>query len=274
MPSYLALDVGGTTTEAGLVSADGQVLASNPVPSHAGGTRDQVLADIKAALEPYASEEVIGLGAGFPSFGDYERGVLDSDLSGFPSMDGFALRQYLEDEYGVPAKLVADPNLLAYGLLRFGEGREHHTFGAIGLGTGTAIGIVRDGQVLTGPKGFPEPVMRFYTGWGWPSAWGHSGFHFADHYGADAETVAGRARAGDDDAIAAWGSVGDALAKTLVRLANDTDVHVFVIGGGLANSYDLFEPSLESGVGNHGITVMKTALGKPALLGGAALFMD
>ena len=274
MPRYLALDVGGTKVEAGVVTADGQVLASNLVPSHAGGTRDQLLADIRAALEPYADEDVVGLGAGFPSFGDYERGILDSELSGFPSMHGFALRQYLEDEYGVPARLVADPNLLAFGILRFGEGREHPTFGAIGLGTGTAIGIVRGGQVLTGPKGFPDPVMRFYTVWGWPPAWGHSGFHFADHYGADAKTVAGRALAGNDDAFVTWNSVGAALAKTLVRLASDADVDLFVIAGGLANAYELFEPSLKSGTSDHGITVMKTALNKPALLGAAALFMD
>ena len=209
-------------------------------------------------MEPYADEDVVGLGAGFPSFGDYERGILDSELSGFPSMHGFALRQYLEDEYGVPARLVADPNLLAFGILRFGEGREHPTFGAIGLGTGTAIGIVRGGQVLTGPKGFPDPVMRFYTVWGWPPAWGHSGFHFADHYGADAKTVAGRALAGNDDAFVTWNSVGAALAKTLVRLASDADVDLFVIAGGLANAYELFEPSLKSGTSDHGITVMKT----------------
>ena len=124
MPRYLALDVGGTKVEADVVTAGGDVLASNLVPSHAGATRDQLLADIRAALEPYADKKLVGLGAGFPSFGDYERGILDSELSGFPSMHGFALRQYLEDEYGVPARLVADPNLLAHGILRFGEGRD------------------------------------------------------------------------------------------------------------------------------------------------------
>ena len=163
---YLGLDVGGTNIKAGLVTRSGIVLSADTVASHAGSTREQVLADIDLALSPFHSKSVIGLGAGFPSFGDYERGVLDSELSAYPSMHRFPLRHHLENTYGIPAKLVPDTNLLAYGLLRFGEGRRFDSFMAIGLGTGTAVSLVRCGEVLTGPRGFPAAIMRFYTGLG------------------------------------------------------------------------------------------------------------
>ena len=182
---HLGLDVGGTTTKAGVVTSAGDVLALNVVESHGGGARAQVLADIRAALDPFANEPADGIGAGFPSFGDFERGVLDSRLSGmFPSMHGFPLRQHLEDTFGLPAKVVSDASLFTHGILRFGEGRRLSNFIAIGLGTGPAIGLVRAGQVLTGPRGFPDVALRFYTEYGWPAAWRHSGYHFADHYGA------------------------------------------------------------------------------------------
>ena len=143
-----------------MITASGKVLAVNAVESHIGGSRDQVLADIDTALEPFREESVAGLGIGFPSFGDYDRGVLDTELSGYPSMHGFPLRQHLENAFGLPTKMVPDANLFAHGILRFGEGRRFGSFMAIALGTGTAIGLVRDGEVLTGPRGFPEPTMR------------------------------------------------------------------------------------------------------------------
>ena len=208
---YLGLDVGGSGVKAGLIADSGQVIAANTVKSHASGTREQVLADIDRALGPFRDRSVLDPGAGFPSFGDYERGVLDSKQSAYPSLHCFPLRQHLEDTYGVPTKLVTDANLLAYGMLRFGEGRCLDGFLAIGLGTGTAVGLVRHGKMLTGPRGFPDAIMRFYTEWGWPGAWKHSGYHFADHYGTDPLTAHRRAFQGDPVALGTWQQVGKDL---------------------------------------------------------------
>ena len=269
---YLGLDVGGTTTEAGLVKASGEVLAVNAVGSHAGGSREQVLADIDQALKPFLDEPVAGLGVGFPSFGDYEQGILDSELSGFPSMHGFPLRQHLEAASGLPTKMVPDGNLFAHGLLRFGEGRQFASFIAIALGTGPAVGLVRDGEVLTGPKGFPEQTMRFYTQSGWPAAWRHSGYHFAAHYGADPETTHQRAMDGDKESIDVFRQVGEALADTVSWLAGETEIRVVLIGGGLANAWDLFGPALQARLRPLAISATKTGLAKPSLAGAPALF--
>ncbi len=271
-PLYLALDVGGTNIEAGLVTGTGLVLSTNTVESHVGGTREQVLKDIDLALGPFVKEPAIGLGAGFPSFGDYERGVLDSELSAYPSMHRFPLRAHLEHTYGVPTRLVPDANLLAYGLLRFGEGRGVDSFVAIGLGTGAAVGLVRHGEVLAGPRGFPDVIMRFYTDWGWPGAWRHSGYHFGEHYGADSETMYRRACNGDPDALDVWQRVGEALGGTIVRLASEAETSTAVIAGGLAAAWRFFEPSVRKRVEREGVHVVKTSLPYPSLSGGAALF--
>ncbi len=270
---YLGLDVGGTTTKAGVVTSAGDVLALNVVESHAGGSRAQVLADIHAALEPFENEPADGIGAGFPSFGDFERGVLDSALSGYPSMHGFPLRQHLQDTFGLPTKVVSDASLFAHGILRFGEGRHLDSFMAIGLGTGTAIGLVRAGQVHTGPRGFPDAALRFYTEWGWPAAWRHSGYHFADHYGADPETIHRRALAGDAAALRAWEQVGEALGETIIRLSAEAGIRTAVVGGGLSNAWNFIEPPLQRAVEPLGIDVVKTALQNPSLAGAAALFL-
>lgn len=270
---YLGLDVGGTNIKAGLISKSGHVLSVNTVASHAGGTREQVLADIDLALDPFRNESVIGLGAGFPSFGDYERGVLDSELSGYPSMHRFPLKHHLEDTYGVPTKLVPDANLLAHGLLRFGEGRQFDSLIAIGLGTGTAVSLVSCGEVLTGPKGFPAAVMRFYMNWGWPGAWRHSGHHFADHYGIDPKTAYRRACASDSAALDVWRQVGEALGETTIRLASETETPTAIIAGGLSAAWSFIAPSALRRVQAKSIHVIRTGLPHPSLSGAAGLFL-
>ena len=272
LAKYLALDVGGTTTKAGIVASTGEVLAQNVVESHAGGPRSQVLADIKAALEPLANQPADAIGAGFPSFGDFERGVLDSEISGYPSMHGFPLRQHLEDTYGLRTRLVSDASLFAHGILKFGEGRQLRSFIAIGLGTGPAIGLVEAGQVLTGTRGFPDAALRFYTEWGWPTAWRHSGYHFADLYGADPRTMHQRAVAGDAAALGAWHQVGEALADTIIHLSVESGIRNAVVGGGLANAWDFIEPSLQRRIETKDTHVVKTTLPNPSLAGAAALF--
>ena len=269
---YLGLDVGGSSVRAGLVTTTGRVLSTNTVASHPGGSREQVLADIDLALAPFRSEPVAGLGAGFPSFGDYERGVLDSELSAYPSMHRFPLRRYLEDLRGVPTILVPDAALLACGLLRFGEGRGLCSFLAVGLGTGTAVGLVREARVVTGPGGFPEAVTHFYTRWGWPDAWRHSGYRFVEHYGVDPQTAYRRANAGDADALGVWQKVGEALARTIVRLASETGTTACLVAGGLATAWRFIEPSVRSRLAPRGIEVVRTALPHPSLSGVAGLF--
>ena len=263
--------MGGTTIKSGIVTAAGKIVSFNAVDSPAGQSREQVLSAIQAALDPFADEPVCGIGAGFPSFGDFERGVLDSELSGFPSMHQFPLRQYLEDTFDLTARLVPDVNLFAHGILRFGEGRRLDDFMAIGLGTGTAIGLVRARKVLVGPKGFPDATLRFYTEGGWPGA-RHSGYHFADLYGADPITTSQRALAGDDGARRVWDQVGEALGETVSRIAVDTQINNAVIGGGIANAWEFMEPSLRERVQSDGICVVKTSLPHPSLAGAAALF--
>ncbi len=269
---YLALDVGGTRIKAGVVTAAGEVLVANAVGSHPGGSRRQVLADIDLALEPFRGEQVTGLGVGFPSFGDFDHGIIDSELSSYPSMSGLNLRKQLEEIYEVPVRVVSDANLFAFGILRFGEGRRFSSFMAIGLGTGPAIGLVQGGEVLNGPRGFPEPTMRFYTEWGWPDSWKHSGYHFAEYYGADAEVIYSRAVHGEREALNAFEQVGEALANTIARLAEETGIRTAVIGGGLANAWRFFESSLRHVVEPQRISVMRTQLESPSLLGAAVLF--
>ena len=271
---YIGLDVGGTRIKAGLVSETGDVLSFNTVESHPYGTREQVLANIDQALEPIRCNAACGLGAGFPSFGDFGQGVLDSQLSAYPSMHNFPLRSNLEYAYGISTRLVPDANLLAFGLLRFGEGKHCDDFIAISLGTGTAVSLVQGGEVRTGPRGYLDAVMRFYTEWGWPGAWRHSSLHFSEHFGMDPLTAYNLACAGNSAALDTWRKVGESLSNTIIRLVAESETQVALIAGGLANAWTFIEPSVRLNLDNTAIKVIRTSLPHPSLSSVASLFRE
>ena len=270
----LAIDIGGTKIDVGLVTCDGKLAQRRRGPSHPGGTRDEVLATIDQAVGSLRDETYDRIGAGFPSFGDYDAGILRSELSAFPSMDGFDLKGHLEQSYDAPTRLVPDMNLFASGIAKFGEGETYSSFLAIALGTGTAIAEVRDQVVITGRSGPSEAAMRFYTDWGWPHGWRHSGHRFAEHYGADAPTMLARARRNDPTALAAFDAVGSALAETVSRLCEETELSVVVLGGGLCAAYPYFAPATERALADPSITIGLTRLKYPSLLGGSALWSE
>lgn len=275
----LAIDIGGTKIDVGLVRCDGELIRRRRGPSSPGGTRGEVLTAIDQAIRSLPDEGYDRISAGFPSFGDYEAGILRSELSAFPSMDGFDLKRHLEQSYGAPTRLVPDTTLFAAGIAKFGEGEAHRSFLALALGTGTAIAEVRERVVVAGPVGPSEAAVRFYTDWGWPHGWRHSGLRFVEHYGADAPTMLDRARRDDPAALEAFAAVGRALAETISRLCEETGLRVVVLGGGLCAAYQYFAPATEQALAEQAlakaaITIMRTSLKYPSLLGGAALWCE
>ncbi|MBI2913580.1 MAG: ROK family protein [Chloroflexi bacterium] len=271
MPTrYLALDVGGSKIEAGLVTHRGRVLAANRVPAHPGCSLDELPADMAAALSPFAGEPADGLGAGFPALGDYRRGVLHGDRSLYPCVAGFPLRDHLSRLYGLPVRMTTDANLFALGIWRFGEGRRYRDFLALTLGTGLGVGLVRGGRLEEAPRGVPAEALRVMReSASWQS---HAGHHFPRLYGCYAETLAARAAAGDADAVAAFEKLGAALAETVRRLLAAYPVDAVILGGGLGKSWGLFAPALERGLRGLSLPVMRTQLAHASLLGAAAMF--
>ncbi len=93
--------------------------------------------------------------------------------------------------------------------------------------------------------------------------------------GLDAEGVAGRARAGDPSAAAAWRSFGEDLAFLCQAVVALLDPEVIVLGGSLTQAADLFKPALLERLDAHASLIAEAALGPAAgVIGAAALNID
>ena len=82
--AFLGIDVGGTTTSAGLVTAQGRVVAGRSRPTHGPGGGDAVprllaLATEVAGLARPRGYRVAGVGAGVPGIVDGATGVIGGE---------------------------------------------------------------------------------------------------------------------------------------------------------------------------------------------------
>jgi glucokinase-like ROK family protein len=195
-----------------------------------------------------------------------------------PGWDGYPIRERFAARYGAPVWVDNDVNLLALGEWRSGVAAGHHTVVVIKVGTGIGAGIISDGRLHRGAQGSagdvghiqvsdePSVVCRCgnvgcleaYAG---GAALGRAGEAAAtagtsprlalalDQTGSvSAEDVARAASFGDPVAVAMLQSAGRRVGSMLASVVNFFNPSLIVIGGGVANSPELFIASIRETV--------------------------
>ena len=157
MTAILAVDVGGTTTAAGVVTAAGEVLHERRMPTHPGGT-GTALTTIETLLEALRTDAgdmtLAAIGVGVPAVVDAEAGVIGEEAHHVPELAGCPLARTLERRFGLPSFVDNDVNALALAEWRFDAGRGARSLVVLAPGTGFGSGIVIDGHLVRGAHGF------------------------------------------------------------------------------------------------------------------------
>ena len=242
----IGIDIGGTTIGAGLVAEGGRVVrrtdgASCPQGAALEETLDLLSARIEALLTP----EVTGIGIGVPSVVDPERGIV-YDTANIPSWKEVPLKAFLEDRFGVPVQVDNDANCFALGAAtQLGAGKE--ILVAVTLGTGVGVGIVTGGRLLRGRccgagelccLPYRNSVIEDYTSSKFFSAHGTTAFEAAQALSG------GSPRLSAAGAQALFDAFGTHLGWLTAAVLYAYDPHWVVFGGGIARSFDHFEPAL------------------------------
>ena len=150
---WLAVDVGGTKLDVGVVDATGAVLArertSTPSAAEGGGEglADALVALCRAVLGEAPGATAVGVGCGGPMEGD-----LVSPLN-IPVWRGFPLRAVLGDALDLPVAVENDAKALALGEGWKGAAVGVQDYVAMVVSTGVGGGIVLDGRLLDGALG-------------------------------------------------------------------------------------------------------------------------
>ncbi len=155
MTLFAAVDLGGTTTSAGLAGADGKFVAMHEIPTESYRGPEDVLARIAAMLkEMFAAHgKPVAVGMGVPGMVDVKRGITRF-LPNMPThWRDVPAGEILSQAVGCPVSLLNDVRMATLGELKFGRGRDVDTMAFFALGTGVGGGIVIDGKLRLGPLG-------------------------------------------------------------------------------------------------------------------------
>jgi glucokinase len=264
-PSFaLALDLGGTKVEAGLVDDTGVVLESSRVRMPTGAASSS--AALEAAVATVVTQALAALprtaeliGAGVGSAGPINR-VLDavSPLN-IPAWRDYPLRDLVASLVpgALPTTLRMDGLCITLAEHWVGSARGRNNVMGMIVSTGIGGGLILDGRTVAGPTGnaghighievggFDEACLCGGTGCVEAVASGPKSVAWAvsqGWVGATGEDLGASYAAGNAIAIAAVERAGRAIGQAIASATAIDDLELVAIGGGFSKvTPDLFD---------------------------------
>src|ERR1700687_5100552 len=153
----VGVDIGGTKVAAGLVDANGKILARNRTPMLTAGPPSNGLAAVSTAIRGLFSDassqnqiEAIGICAPGPL--NPHTGVIINPPN-LTIWHNYPLAEEMRRLYGVPVVVDNDANAAALAEARWGAGRGYRNIFYATIGTGIGTGIIFDGHIYHGRTG-------------------------------------------------------------------------------------------------------------------------
>lgn len=266
----LAVDLGGTNVRAALVDSDGTIrhLVSRPTLGQEGreAVIDRMAALVGEVVAHEKPEQEVEVGVVAPGMIDPDAGVVYFGPN-IPDWHDIPLRDMLETRLNRRVYIGNDANCAALGESRFGSGHGSRNMIYIALGTGVGGGVISDGHIVGGKRGFGgelghvsiDPtgprctcggigcIESFVGGWAIVrdaellvhSLRSDELLRMSRSSSITPEMVAMAATAGDPGAKSIFNRAGRALAAGLGGLINTFNPELLVIGGGISKAGDL-----------------------------------
>jgi glucokinase len=297
------IDIGGTNTVIGLVSAAGRILARASVRTNDFPSPEEFVEEISRKISGLLPPDpgLLGIGIGAPN-GNFFRGTIEFA----PNLQWkgvIPLVKMVAKKLKVKTYLTNDANAAALGEKIFGGAKKINDFIVITLGTGVGSGIVVNGKLVYGHDGFAGEIGHTivekngrFCGCGrrgcmetYCSATGIVKTYIQLVSGANkeiaadalnAEMIFERAKSGEKEAVEAFNFTGEILGFSLANsVAHTSPEAIFLLGGLAKAGRFLFGPvkkSLEKNllpIYRNRIKILPSKLpeNNAAILGGASL---
>lgn len=159
---FIGIDLGGTSMKMGVVNEQGRVIREIEKPTLKEEGADGVIGRMICHARNLAKEahipwkEIQGIGVGLPGFLDIPGGVVKY-MTNLGWTD-IPIRDRLVSAWQVPVKIDNDANAAALGEVWSGAGSGEQNAVCITLGTGVGGGIIAEGKLLHGAKGFAGEI--------------------------------------------------------------------------------------------------------------------
>jgi glucokinase len=174
--AVIGVDVGGTTTAAGIVTASGEVLTEAQAPTHergAGRALETIVALIGTVRDRAVERgiDLDGIGVGLPGIVDAAGGRVGDEIPHVPELAGRPVAAELAERFALPVFVDNDVNALALAEWTFGAARGVASLVVLAPGTGFGAGIVLDGRLVRGAAGFGGELGHAPVQFDGPACW-------------------------------------------------------------------------------------------------------
>ncbi len=275
--SAIGVDIGGTSIKAGIVDRSGSVSHAVEIPTDAVHGRDAIAAGLAAVMDKVFSaarnQGITLCGVGIASAGaiDARDGSVFAATDNLPGWAGFKLREFVEHRCNLPVYVVNDAHAAALAELHFGPGRSLTDFVSITIGTGIGGGIVSNGKLVQGQRGFAGTIGHHTIRIdGRPCNCGRQGCleayvstasllrEYSERTGripdpalpdsSQVRQISQLALDGDQAAMSAYAAVAGYLAEGLANIFNILDPQAVFVSGGLVEGHQEFVADVEERV--------------------------
>jgi len=307
MKIYIGIDIGGTNINIGMVSEEQKIMAETMIKTEPEKGPENAVSQITLALQQIFTEnhedlDYAGIGIGLPGLLDLENGCI-LEASNLPGWQHYPIVKELNQRLHVPVFMENDANLAAMGEHWLGAGRDAKDLFMITLGSGIGGALLADGKIFRlhpsagefghmiiersgaactcGRKGCLETYVSKH---GFQRLAGKmipeypsSALRNIEINSITPQVLAMIAGKGDLLAIHISREAGEALGVAISNVINLTGVTCIIVGGGIANAWDLLRESVMLTMKKNtfqsilsGVTVSRAILGEKAGFVGAA----
>jgi len=310
MDKYVVgLDIGGTNMRGALLDGDEEQVDELKIPSEANLGIERLIDNLADFIDKIrGGKKIYGVGLGIPGIIDSTRGVITA-APNIKGVHNYPIRDVLREKLDGDIKLVIenDANMVGLGEWRKGAGKDVNSMIMMTIGTGLGGGLILNGQLWSGAHGMGGEIGHMTINSEGPRCkCGNYGcletyasanairrmVSEAISNGSISTALGDRAKAarpgeipelvmeaalsGDETALGIWQEVGKALGIAIASLQNLLDVDMVVLGGGIANAWDLFIRTAEDEAAIRGfdapmekLKIEKSVLGDDAGILGA-----
>lgn len=293
MNYYLGIDLGGTNVRVAKVSKEGKILDVKQNPSLAKESAETIFKNICDTIEELGTlEHCLGIGICVPGPVDQEKGWLNM-ATNIPALAKFPLVKRLEAFTNLPVYMDNDANVAGLAEALVGAGAGLPVVVYVTHSTGIGAGIIVNGQAVSGKHGYAGEVANLIIDPRAPKvnhlnvgalenlASGTALVHKAQQE-IDPKIESGRElfdlyKQGHSKAIEIVEQMSKDFAVGLSLIAHVVDPHVFVIGGGVSKSADIYFDKVKEYYNQHvhegmkNVDIVLAQLAEPGIIGAAML---
>jgi len=310
----ICVDAGRLNTRLAILNLNNTIISEREFRSRVFRHDDGFLGLLKNSINEMIGEEaihsdsILGMGVGIPGFVNTDLGRSYSFLDYYDK----PIKQVLEDTFDIPVVISNDVNLMTHAEHHFGAAREYRDAIVLNLGWGIGIGLLLNGSVYLGARGFAGEFGHIQVEPdGEPCHCGKIGCletvasgeaiarvaiqkakrgeksllaydHADDLDKISARKIVDAAKQGDDFSIGLLHDSGDAIGRTLASVLQILNPAIIILGGKHARAGKLLTNSIEKSllrytnpkIGEEIIIAQSDLGGRSNILGAAGLVME